>query len=251
LLPSVIELSLPAVLAAVAALAATPLAPLVAPALSGMRARLLLCAAALLAMLSQIGLAPYSAAVPQRLSLVLEVSGGQAHWLAEGSSGELPEGVRAAAQFAARPSRPHPWPDYGRGLMYVAPAPAPAAALPAPRVERRGNRLLIELEAPADLWALGLHHLGPERILTARWQGRELRLRSDTAGQRTLLVLGAERRVQIELELEREPAELPRLLAIALGLPQAAGRLQQGRGTAAVASGFGDMTVLQLEPEVR
>jgi hypothetical protein len=251
LLPSTIELSLPPVLATVAALAMSPLAPLVGPLWASARARAALCAGALLAMGSLLGLAPYSTDVPQRLSLVLEVDGAQAHWLAEGSSGELPDALRAAAPFAARPGRPHPWPDHGRGLMYVAPAPAPGAPLPAPRITRDGKRLLIELQAPADLWALGLRHAGPERVVSARWQGRELRLRNDAAGQRTLLVLGEERGVKLELELDREPAELPRLLAIALGLPQLPGPLQQARGTAAVASGFGDMTVLHLTPEVR
>ncbi len=251
LLPSTLELSLPALLAAVAALTMSPLAALLGPLLRSVRARAGLCAAALLAMASQLGLAPYSAEVPQRLSLVLEVRDGEAHWLAEGTSGELPEAVRAAAAFAPRPSRPHPWPDHAQGLMYVAAAPAPAASLPAPRIERQGQRLLIELEAPPDLWALGLRHLGPERVVAARWQGRELRLRRDEAGQRVLLVLGQERRVRLELELDREPAELPELVAIALGLPQAAAPLQRARGTTAVASGLGDMTVLHLTPEVR
>lgn len=251
LLPSTIELSLPAVLAAVAALAMTPVAPLVGPLWASARARAALCAGALLAMGSQLALAPYSAEVPQRLSLVLEVDGAQAHWLAEGSYGELPEALRAAAPFAARPSRPHPWPAYGRTLMYVAPAPQPTGPLPAPRIERDGKRVRIELQAPADLWALGVRHLGPERVVSARWQGRELRLRDDAGEQRVLLVLGQERSVKLELELDREPGELPRLVAIALGLPQTPGGLQQARGTTAVASGFGDMTVLHLAPEVR
>ena len=93
--------------------------------------------------------------------------------------------------------------------------------------------------------------LGPERVVSARWQGRELRLRDDAGEQRVLLVLGQERSVKLELELDREPGELPRLVAIALGLPQTPGGLQQARGTTAVASGFGDMTVLHLAPEVR
>ena len=66
-----------------------------------------------------------------------------------------------------------------------------------------------------------------------------------------LLVLGKERKVQLELELDGEASELPRLQAIALGLPRAAGPLQQARGTTAVPSGFGDMTVLHLQPEAR
>lgn len=251
LLPSTLEFSLPAVLAAVAALAMSPLAPLVGPLAASTGARATLCAAALAAMGSQLLLAPYSAEVPQRLSLVLEVGGAEAHWLAEGSSGALPEPLRAAAPFSARPGRPHPWPEMGHALMYVAPAPAPAGALPAPAITRDGKRLSLELQAPADLWALGVRHQGQERILTARWQGRELTLRDDDAGQRVLLVLGQERNVELELELDREPAELPHVLAIALGLPQAAGPLQQARGTSAVASGFGDMTMLHLTPEVR
>jgi len=53
------------------------------------------------------------------LSLVLEASASEAHWLAEGNSGSLPPALRSAADFASRPGRPHrlfadPLSDRGR-----------------------------------------------------------------------------------------------------------------------------------------
>jgi hypothetical protein len=93
----------------------------------------------------------------------------------------------------------------------------------------------------------------PAQIEAARWQGHSLETVSDVAGSRVLLVLGAapsERSVAVELELASETTELPDVLAIALGLPIAGRPLEAARGPNAVASGFGDMTVLHLEPRV-
>jgi hypothetical protein len=135
--------------------------------------------------------------------------------------------------------------------MYVASAPAPAEALPTPRIQRRGRTLRLELDAPADLWALGVRFAAPTQLQAARWQGRALQPKRDAAGARVLLVLGAAERaraVSVELELGDETSELPDVLAIALGLPIAGRPLEAARGPNAVASGFGDMTVLHLEP---
>ena len=254
ILPSTIELSSPATIAAAWSWGLSPLAPLLGPLLGGRRTRLLLLAGGLLSALSLLVLPAYSAEVPQRLSLVLEADArGEAHWLADSSAGELPESLRRAAQFAARPGRPHPWPSYARGLMYVASAPAPAGALPTPRIRRQGRTLRLELDAPPDLWALGLRFAAPARIQAARWQGRALQTASDAAGARVLLVLGAAhgaRAVSLEIELADETSALPDVLAIALGLPGAGSPLQAARGSNAVASGFGDMTVLHLEPQL-
>jgi hypothetical protein len=185
------------------------------------------------------------------LSLVLEANArGEAHWLADGGAGPLPKSLLQAAQFASRPSRPHPWPAYGRGLMYVATAPAPSELLPSPRMRRQGRMLQLELEAPPDLWALGLRLDAPARIESALWQGRAVQAVNDASGARLLLVLGAERSVSLELELAEGNTAPPDVMAIALGLPRAGQELIIGRGEKAVASGFGDMTVLHLEPRV-
>ncbi|HEU4582120.1 MAG TPA: hypothetical protein VFS67_27880, partial [Polyangiaceae bacterium] len=222
-------------------------AGLLAPARREQRVRIGLFVGVFALAAVQLALPAYSSEVPQRLSLVLEASGGGAHWLADASSGPLPESLRQAAQFAPRPSRPHPWPAYSRGLMYVASAPAPSEPLPAPHIRRQGRSLQIELEAPPDLWALGLRFEAPARINAARWQGRPLQAANDAAGARLLLVLGGQRSVSVELDLDDEAAT-PDVLAIALGLPSAGRPLIAGRGQNAVASGFGDMTVLHLQP---
>jgi hypothetical protein len=255
LLPGTLELSAPLALAAAWMLGLSPLAPLLAgllaPARREQRIQVGLFAGVLALAALQLALPPFSSEVPQRLSLVLEANArGDAHWLAEGSSGPLPEALQQAASFAPRPSRPHPWPAYARGLMYVASAPAPSEPLPAPHVRRQGRSLTLEFEAPPDLWALGLRFEAPARIEAARWQGRSVQAVSDADGARLLLVLGAQRSVSVELELEEAGAALPDVLAIALGLPSAGRQLVVGRGQNAVASGFGDMTVLHLEPQL-
>ena len=252
-MPATLELSEPVVLALAGTLGLSPLAPLLAgllaPPQREQRVQIGLLVAVLALAALQLALPPFSSETPQRLSLVLEANARrEAHWLADGSSGPLPETLQRAAPFASRPSRPHPWPGYARGLMYVASAPAPSEPLPAPRVRRQGRSLHIELEAPSDLWALGLRFDAPTRIEAARWQGRSLQAVNDAAGARLLLVLGAQRSVSVELDLAEEAAGPPDVLAIALGLPSAGRELVAGRGQNAVASGFGDMTVLHLEP---
>jgi hypothetical protein len=134
--------------------------------------------------------------------------------------------------------------------MYVASAPAPAAPLPGARIHRQGRSLHLELDAPSDLWALGLRFEHSAPIQAARWQGRAIDIASDQAGQRVLLVLGVERSVSVDFDFSSETNELPEVLAIALGLPEAGAALQAARGPSAVASGFGDMTVLRLEPQL-
>jgi hypothetical protein len=253
LLPGTIELSAPVVLALAWTVGLSPVAPLLAgllaPPQREQQVQIGLFAGVLALSALQLALPAFSSEVPQRLSLVLEANArGEAHWLADSSAGPLPKALQQTAQFAARPSRPHPWPSYARGLMYAASAPAPSEPLPAPHLRRRGRSLQIELEAPPDLWALGLRFEAPTRIEAARWQGRPLQAVNDAAGARLLLVLGEQRSVSVELELAEEAAAPPDVLAIALGLPNAGRELVAGRGRDAVASGFGDMTVLHLEP---
>ncbi|MEO8182255.1 MAG: hypothetical protein ABI895_25750, partial [Deltaproteobacteria bacterium] len=129
-------------------------------------------------------------------------------------------------------------------------APAPAAPPPAARIHRQGRSVRLELDAPYDLWALGLRFERSAPIEAARWQGHAIDIVSDPAGQRVLLVLGADRSVSVDLDFSSETTELPDVLAIALGLPEAGRGLQAARGPKAVASGFGDMTVLHLEPQL-
>jgi hypothetical protein len=254
LLPGTLELSAPVVLALAWTLglspAAPPLAGLLAPPQRQQRVQIGLFASVLALAALQLALPAFSSEVPQRLSLVLEANAaGEAHWLADGSAGPLPKTLQQAAQFAPRPSRPHPWPAYARGLMYAASAPAPSEPLPAPHVRRQGRSLKIELDAPSDLWALGLRFEPPTRIEGARWQGHPVQAVNDAAGARLLLVLGEQRSVSAELELAEETATPLDVLAIALGLPSAGRELIAGRGQNAVASGFGDMTVLHLEQQ--
>jgi len=249
LLPSSLGLSVPAALTFAAAFGFSPLMPLLAPLLSGFRVRLALWAGGAALGLAQLALAPYSLEVPQRLSLGLEVdANGAAHWLAEGDSGPLPATLRAAAAFSSRPSHPHPWPgpSYGENLMYVAEAPAPRLPPPAPRLERHGQMLRLELQAPADLWGVGLRLPPGPRLLHARWHGRALQPSYDGGVQSLLLIPAENRSVSLELEFDAAPPEELDVLAIALGLPEPGRNLQLARGTLAVTSGFGDLTVLHL-----
>lgn len=253
LLPSSLGLAVPAALTFAAAFAFSPFLPLLGPLLSGFRVRLALWAGGAALGLAQLALAPYSLEVPQRLSLGLEVdASGAAHWLAEGDSGPLPASLRAAAAFSSRPSHPHPWPgpSYGENLMYAADAPAPQLPLPQPRLERHGSVLRLELQAPADLWAVGLRLAPSPRLLHTRWHGRPLQPSFDGGAQSVLLVPAENRSISLELEFDAAPPEELDVLAIALGLPEPGRNLQIARGALAVTSGFGDLTVLHLPARV-
>jgi hypothetical protein len=115
------------------ALALVPLAPL-APAGPG-RVRLLPAAAlgalgvALAA--AQAALPHATRDAPERVTVAFHEEAGQARWLVETETGELPAAMRAAAPFGAERTRPFPW-SPGRPAFVAAAAPRHLAA---PRLE--------------------------------------------------------------------------------------------------------------------
>jgi hypothetical protein len=93
------------------------------------------------------GLQPgFSAAAPQRLNIRYVETGGKGWWVADPVA-HLPEALRAAAHFSARPERKL---DYG----YV--APADKAHLPPPQVvvTRDGATVTLEVHSQGDRFAL-------------------------------------------------------------------------------------------------
>jgi hypothetical protein len=256
LVPSVLGLSSPAVLAAATAVGLSPFAPLWGPLLARGRRPFELCSGGAVLLASLLARSPYSAQVPQRLSLVLEREvGGAAYWLADANAGPLPPALRRAADFAPQPSHPHPWPAYRQTLMYAAPAPSSENLRREPPPELRlvrhgGSSLELSLDAPANLWGLGVR-LPSGQLREARWRGQRIEPEADGSHERFLIVPGAERSLSVELDFEGPvPAELD-VLALERGLPDAGRALLEARGAEAVASAYGDLTLTHLPARVR
>jgi len=254
LLPTVIGFSSPALLALSFGVGLSPFVPLFAPLLEGRRrVDLGLLSIGAAVGLSQLAWPPYSEAVPQRLSLVLEVDPqGQAHWLADAWAGPLPQPVRAAADFGLLPTRPHPWPGLAPGLMYRASAPAPDWPHLPSRLEQVGpSSLRLELFAPEDTWALGVK-LPPEaEVQRALWRGEPFKPGPDSAGWHFLMVPDRDRSLSVELEFDGTPPSQLEVVEIRRGLPQDGQRLAAARGEAAVASHFGDLTLTRVMADAK
>jgi len=122
------------------------------PVLARARPRALLISSAVSLLLAlglavAAGLQPaFSAAAPERLNIRYVETGGRGWWVADPVA-RLPDSLRAAAKFSARPERKV---EYG----YV--APAGAAHLPAPRAEvrRDGGAVTLDVHAQGDRFVL-------------------------------------------------------------------------------------------------
>jgi hypothetical protein len=248
LLPAVLGFSAPALLALAFGMGLSPFIPLLAPLLEGRRAYVGLLACGVGVGLSQLAWPPYSDAVPQRVSLVLEVDPqGQAHWLAEGWSGPLPERLQRAADFGPRPTQPHPWPGHAQYLMYRASAAAPPSPRLPTRLDRVGpSSLSLELVVPEEIWALGVK-LPPEaKVEQARWRGERFKPAANSAGWHILMVPAQDRSLSVELDFDGAPPSQLEVVEIRRGLPEDGQRLMAARGEIAVASHFGDLTVTRV-----
>lgn len=243
----------PSLLALGFAITLSPFTPWLAPLLRGQRTRLGLAAASMALALGQLAFAPYSPQVPQRLSLTLEQDAtGRALWHADASTGTLPLALRRAAAFEAEPSGHHPWPGYLQDSTYTAPAVVGPPHLPEWRLEHTGPASLrLYFDAPPELWALGVHVSGEPRLEHATWRGQRLSAESSGTDQRFLLVPGADRSLIVDLDFEAGTPDRIDLVAMSLGLPEAAQALIAARAPVAVASGMGDSSVLRIDAHPR
>jgi hypothetical protein len=254
LLPAVLGFSAPALLALAFAMGLSPFIPLLAPLLQARRVYVGLLACGVAVGLSQLAWPPYSDAVPQRVSLVLEVDPqGQAHWLAEGWSGPLPESLLEAADFGPRPTHPHPWPGHAQYLMYRASARTPSSSPRLPSsLDRVGPRSLrLELFVPEEIWALGVK-LPPEaQVEQARWRGERFKPAANSAGWHFLMVPAQDRSLSVELDFDGAPPSQLQVVEIRRGLPEDGQRLVAARGEAAVPSHFGDLTMTHVTVDAK
>jgi peptidase M28-like protein len=247
LLHQSIGLASPAVLSLAFAVGLSPCLLLLGPWLEGRRSLGALLALGSVACLGQGLFAPYSAEVPQRLCLVLDVDpAGDARWLADASAGPLPEGLRAAAEFTSTPSHEHPWPGYGQGQMFAAAAaPPPPSELPSTLTTLAPDSLRLTLRASEQMWALGVRVRSPAPLRQVQWRGQGFPPTRSGDEQRFVLIVGQERSISLDLQFDGAlPAEVE-LSEIRLGLPREGDTLSLARGSTAVASGFGDLTTLR------
>jgi hypothetical protein len=227
----------------------SPFGPLWAPLLGRRLPQLALCTGGALLGLGQLVPPPYSATVPQRVSLALEVDpSGRARWHADASAGPLPAALREAGGFGPTPDGRHPWPSYRQDQTYVAPALLPPPSVPRYRIEVSGPRLLrLYFEAAPEIWALGVRVEGPARLARATWRGRELKPSVRDTSQRLRLVPGDDRSIVLDLEFEDAAPDRLELVSVSLELPEAAAPLLAARAPRAVTSGMGDMGLLRID----
>jgi peptidase M28-like protein len=245
LLEPSIGLVAPSAVALAFAIGLSPFTPLLGPLLAGRRTAPILLAGGVLLALSQSFWPAYSAQVPQRLCLVYDVdTRGEARWLADAALGPLPDSLRAAAEFSLQPTQQHPWPGYGQGSMYAAAAPSLSGEnLPYELTRSGRNSLRLVLQASEQLWAVGVRVQSPVRLEQVRWRGQAFAPRRSGEEQRLVIIPGSERVVALDLEFDGAPPAELELSEIVRGLPSGGDVLRAARGSAAVASGFGDLTL--------
>jgi len=236
----------PSLLAVAFSVGLSPFTPAFAPLLGGRRLPIALSAMGVAVGLSQLAWPTYSAEVPQRLALVLEVdAAGEAYWLAD-ANGPLPSTLVAAAKFSSRPARPHPWPGYGQTWMFTAPADVKLGGS-APAVLRTlgPSSLRLELELPESSWGLGVRVPSSAKLSYASWRGKRLLPHVAQTERRFALVPGNDRFIAVDLEFDGAAPYALELVELQRGLPDAGHALELARGAAAVTSGMGDLTVLR------
>jgi hypothetical protein len=204
------------------------------------RALLISCGASvLLALVFSVaaGLQPaFSAAAPQRLNIRYIETGGKGWWVTDAVA-HLPDSLRAAAGFSARPERKV---DYG----YV--APAGAAHLPAPRVTvtRDGDHVTLDIHSEGDRFLLDIPQAAAMTALAVN--GAAV---TPPTGQPVTIVCTC-RDARLVMALGDGAATLP-LRVIWPGLAGADGaKLQKARPGWALPSQVGDVSVLATDVAV-
>ena len=179
------------------------------------------------------GLLPaFSAAAPQRLDLRYVEQDGKAWWMADPVA-HLPQGLRDAVPFSARPER-----HFVRG--YAAAAGAARQAVPAATVTRDGDTVTIQFHAPAGGVSLGVpKSAGLQSVgfggVTVPAPPRDLFITCGTPD------CGSAR---MTLTLASPQTAALMLVSQTGGLPTGGEKLVKARPPEAVASQEGDVTVL-------
>src|SRR5207244_2332920 len=102
------------------------------------------------------------------------------------------------------------------------------------------------LDAPSDLWALGVRLVDAPALARATWRGQELTAHSDEREQRLFLIPGDDRRIELELVFDGAAPDAVDATAVSRSLPVEAQPLLTARGPNAVSSGMGDLFVVHL-----
>jgi hypothetical protein len=214
-------------------LAALPLLP-TAP--SGFSCLASLLVAVVLAVVA--GLQPsYSDQAPERLNLRYAEMDGKAWWLADAVT-RLPAPLRAAAAFSASPQR---LADFGRS--YVASAGAARLRVPFVELQRQGQDVILNMDAPGDGFVL----LVPKTVRSQKARVNDVDYTTavplggivcathDCGHARLVLRLDGQAKGDFVLESYRQ------------GLPPEGARLLAARPAQAVPSQGGDRTVVAFK----
>jgi hypothetical protein len=188
-------------------------------------------------------LPPYTAAQPQRLNLRYVEQGGRAVWSADPVR-HFPGKLRAAGRFSTTPqSLP------GLGNNYIAAAGSARFPAPAATVARDGNKVVITLQGSAQADGMILIIPNQAGLISAAIGGRifapnskdEFRIICATAECRNArIVLGFKSTGPVSLLLTEQR----------FGLPPDGAKLIAARGPDAVASQFGNQTLLVSRIEI-
>jgi hypothetical protein len=179
------------------------------------------------------GLQPaYSVYAPQRLNLRYVEVDGRASWLADPVT-RLPDRLRAAAPFSAKPERVV---ETG----YVAPAGVARYPAPTAQVSRNGDSVNLYLNAASDAVMLVVPAEAKLQSLTISG------VTTQASGQTVTILCSTPdcARARMTLRLGSAQAVSLQLLALRRGLPPEGAKLVQARSPDAVPSQAGDRTVL-------
>jgi hypothetical protein len=199
--------------------------------------------------------APYSADVPQRLSLAYhqDTSSGAARWLVDASSGEVPPGLIRVAGFSSTVVDPFPW--QGGWTPRALTAPADGIALEGPRfdVERESSRgsirtLRAKVRSSRGARLLTLHLPSDGAIAAVRVEGEPATPRPGTRWSSVSFWGDTDAGIVVELDVRRATRIV--VSDHTPGLPASGDRLQAARPPWAVPSQLGDATVASRDVEL-
>lgn len=163
------------------------------------------------------GLQPaYSAASPLPLNLTYVESGSKAWWIAEPVA-RLPDALRAAANFSARPER-------HVAFGYAAAANSARLAAPRASVTRNGDTVSLDVHSDGDIFELVLPKDADVKAVAVNGV--------DVAppGDHFLLICGAGcRDARVALTLGNMDAQTLRLISVWRGLPPLGAKLARAR----------------------
>jgi hypothetical protein len=175
----------------------------------------------------------YSPAQPERLSLRYVEQDGKAWWMAD-SLGPLPQSLRAAAPFPAKPQL-----LLGQSGI-VAPAGGTEFPAPTAHAARSGNRITLDMKGSPR--ADGMALLLPQGVAGVRIAGAAM---SGLQGPQFLYCATPDcATARIDLDFAKPPPRSLTLIEERFGLPAKAASLLKARPDWTVSSQQGDVTVL-------